>query len=103
MRADACVCELGNLETLLPTSVDAVEKLKDLAVSARMRRGVGADMRLPVRALACIRIYNPPDLLISPFLPYIRKIIPKSARFFLIRLLLFVESSVSKPLGMSRL
>mgnify|MGYP003133637751 CR=1 FL=1 len=103
MRADAWVCELCNLETLLPTSVDAVEKLKVLAVSARMRRGVGADMRLPARALACIRIYNPPDLLISPFLPYIRKIISKSARFFLIRLLLFVDSSVFKPLGMSRL
>lgn len=103
MRAYAWVCELANLETLLRTSVDAVEKLKHLAVSARMRRGVGADMRLPVPALACTRIYNPPDLLISPFLPYIRKIIPKSARFFLIRLLLFIGSSTSKPLGLSQL
>lgn len=39
-----------------------VEKLKSLAGLPRMRRGVGAHMRLGVPALACVRIYNPPDL-----------------------------------------
>lgn len=59
MRAYASGCEDGC--GWVQASM-GVEKLKSLADLPRMRGGVGAHMRLPAPALACVRIYNPPDL-----------------------------------------